>query len=191
MLIPRDSAGLMQIRCKKLFARKALALRHDADSISQIWRSRAAAHLMSEENNIDLFNEHVSKIFALLYESFPVPVHISQDSFSYASSTKDSEGLGAVEEQYEPIMHAVLWLCEERYIRFKDQTMDGAFFFVTLSQKGLTALRAIPESLQGKEPLGKQITAAVKGGAVGGARKLAEQALLLGAKYAMNGMAGT
>lgn len=145
---------------------------------------------MSEENNIDLFNEHVSKIFALLYESFPVPAHIGQDSFAYASASEDSEELGTMEEQYEPIMHTVLWLCDEGYIRFKDQTMDGTFFFVTLSQKGLTALRAIPESLQGKEPLGKQITAAVKGGAVSGARKLAEQALLLGAKYAMNGMTG-
>ncbi|MCA7086063.1 hypothetical protein K7G19_20955 [Cupriavidus sp. DB3] len=137
---------------------------------------------MSAPTNIDLFNEHVSQTFALLYENFPTPIHLSADSFALAEADSD-----IVEEAFEPVAHTIRWLMAEGYIRCQDQTLDDTFLFVQLTEKGLVTLNSIPGALEKKEPLGRQLRAAVANGTKSVARKLADEAIAAGFKLAMQG----
>ncbi|WP_061957179.1 hypothetical protein [Cupriavidus pauculus] len=137
---------------------------------------------MSEPSNIDAFNDHVSQTFALLYERFPVPVDIDDDRFTYPERDDSEESVGTMEEEYEPIMHAVQWLIDEGYIRCLEQSMSGRFYAAQLTAKGLSALQATPSSLGSTDSLGKRITAAVSGGTKEVARKLAQEVIAWGFK---------
>lgn len=137
---------------------------------------------MAEPNNIDLFNENVSKTFALLYEAFPKPIGITPGVFGIPEDSFD-RSWPAQFQDFEPIGHAIKWLALEGFIRYREEMDDGSFLYVQLTEKGLVTLRSVPKALQGTEPLGSQIKSAVKTGAVAVARKLAEEALNYGIKY--------
>lgn len=139
---------------------------------------------MPVENNIDEFNDYVSKTFAFLYESFPKPISLHPALYGIGEDPSDDFGQF---KRFEPIMHAIGWLVEEGYVRHKGQTMDGAFHLAQLSEKGLAAMRSVPDSVQGETPLGERIGNAVKSGSAGLARKLAEEAIAWGFKQVTGG----
>lgn len=138
---------------------------------------------MTERSNIDVFNDHVSQVFALLYESFPTPRDIDFQSFTYEDLPEENREMGTVpESMYEPAMHAVGWLIKEDYIRCETSSIDGGFYLVQLTGKGLATLQSVPASLQGTTSIGQRISEAVKSGSKEVARKMVTEAISWGFK---------
>lgn len=137
---------------------------------------------MTTPDNIERFNAKVSLVFALLYEEFPNPMNLCPE---HLGITKDLGGIPTwSRDDWEQVVHVLLWLTEEGYIRTNGYTTSTCRDAV-LTQKGLTILRSIPDSVSGSAPMGERIKDAVTKGAGGLASKLAEQTLLLGIRAAI------
>lgn len=130
-------------------------------------------------SNIERFDEIVGKTFALLYESFPVPRPLFPGIFIGEENVMiPDDFLG---ERFSPnaefCMAALLWLESTGYISARDITQH-ALGGVVLTAKGLEALKAMPDSLQG--PLGARLMEAAKTEGRELMRSLASQALSMG-----------
>ena len=130
------------------------------------------------QDNIDQFNDVVSTTFALLYEEFPVPTDLAMDHYIA------EESWAADDETF--VNGTLQWLEAEGYIRAGGFGSPLLVLNVVLTHKGLMALRAVPDVIESREPLGSRMSSAVKDGAKGLARKLAEEAISFGVKYASN-----
>lgn len=138
---------------------------------------------MVDRTNIDTFNDHVSQVFKLLYESFPIPTDIDFQSFDYEDLSDENKEMGTVpREMYEPAMYAVQWLIREHYIRCETSSLDGGYYMVQLTEKGLATLQSVPSSLQGTTSYGQRISDAVKTGSKEVARQLVTEAISWGFK---------
>jgi hypothetical protein len=129
--------------------------------------------------NVQRFNSIVARVFELLYEEFPDPIHIGPDHFDFTAE-QDWRDQG-----YTTVLSTVRWLSEEDYIRL-DGYSNGLCLGVRLSQKGLTVLNATPDSLHSGETVGGKIKDALADGSKALLSKVIEQALDLGIKYASN-----
>ena len=67
----------------------------------------------------------------------------------------------------EFVRSSVTWLRDAGYVWIEPDSSDEESVSVRLSQEGLKLLNSTPESLEVKEPLGKQLKRSVKDGAVG------------------------
>lgn len=143
---------------------------------------------MSAPSNIQQFNDHVSQVFALLYENFPTPIDLGAEHFTFeAVDPNDPLGPSSLEEKFEPVAHAIRWLTEEGYLRCEGESMDNDFVAVQLTGKGLVTLNAMPAALDGRGSLGSRISDAVSRGAKQVAQKLAEEAISTGFKLMVQG----
>ena len=107
-------------------------------------------------SNLDMFNEITAKVFAECYENFPVTIDCNQDDYVTTVDT------GPNEIFYE----TMLWLKEYDYITFWEHEMGArTFYHVQLTEKGLSALNMVPDSLKEKVTMGSKIASAVKSGA--------------------------
>lgn len=130
-------------------------------------------------SNIEQFDEIVGKAFALLYESFPVPKPLQPGAFVGEDNVIDPDGFTGAEltKEAEFCMAALHWLEDTGYISARDITPHG-LGRVVLTAKGLEALKAMPDSLQG--PLGARLVEATKKEGMELVRSLAGQALGMG-----------
>lgn len=128
---------------------------------------------MKNFTNIELFNGIVGKIFAILYEKFPVETSITYidlideliDNKVYERTLGDGEFVDAT----------VNWLIKAGYVYERGGD-------IVLSAKGLEVLRAMPESVDPEIPLGEKIIEYSKGMFNEGLNHSVKVALGLGAK---------
>lgn len=136
-------------------------------------------------SNINKFDEYAGRVLGMLYESFPVPIDVNVgDALGFPDMY---HGTGIPPEMSADAHIAacsVSWLADTGYIKMSGGNSDE-FFDLTLTEKGLEVLKAVPDSLtQQSSPLGKQIATAAKSGAKETLRSLVNQALAVGVKIA-------
>ena len=103
------------------------------------------------------FNKLVGLIFGKLYEEFPVPVELEPDQFfEQMVEELDEEGGFNFPDYFDS---TVRWLETAGYvwIPIDKSSMDGPAYDVVLSEKGLEALRRVPESLEGRASIGERL----------------------------------
>lgn len=106
-------------------------------------------------DNIKAFNLITGKLFADLYQKFPAQTEV--DFFSLALDLIPKEDFDSAWEKPAFAEATVRWLDQAGYIWLKKApTMNGKPTAV-LSPKGLEALKAVPESIDGKLSLGERI----------------------------------
>ncbi|HEX2524846.1 MAG TPA: hypothetical protein VHL31_00895 [Geminicoccus sp.] len=141
-------------------------------------------------SNIEVFNLATAKIFALLYEKFPVripliPNDIAAEMISeelYYSNEPRGPGIAITEKHLTPLgrryhrvtSSTVSWLVKFEYIdRPSQYDHDRSFAGRAMSSimsnnhvltpKGLDALAAVPEALTSKRTAGEQLVELSKG----------------------------
>ena len=114
------------------------------------------------KTNIEYFDEVTVKIFAELYQSFPLPVSIN--CLELTGKPEMTE-MGELSKEAEICVAGLKWLAAEGYLTVKHSAQSGAGS-VILTAKGLASLKAAPDSLESKISVGERLVAAVKLGAV-------------------------
>lgn len=115
--------------------------------------------------NLELFNQQTAKIFAVLWDNFPVPQMITYEELCPSNINELSDLRSVIDGTFR-------FLGQNGYIQFEH---DEATFFhsnlgfndVCLTEKALIALNIKPESLGGNETMGDKIISAVKDGTPG------------------------
>lgn len=106
---------------------------------------------------MEKFDTLVALVFSQLFSEFPEPVRLSPDSFlNDVIDNNDDEGSFNFLDYF---WHAVDWLVAEDYIRITANlsSLSNKSYEVVLTQKGLQALRKVPDSLQGNKSLGERL----------------------------------
>lgn len=106
---------------------------------------------------MEKFDTLVALVFSRLFSEFPEPVRLSPDSFlNDVIDNNDDEGSFNFLDYF---WHTVDWLVAEDYIRITANlsSMSNKSYEVVLTQKGLQALRKVPDSLQGNKSLGERL----------------------------------
>lgn len=135
---------------------------------------------------IDCFDECTGRVFALLYESFPIPIDLNIGDIIGQAELYLGEGLPPeMNTECDVGTCTVRWLVKAGYISMDNCSGSDRFFNLQLTEKGLEVLKAVPGSLNSQsQPLGKQISLAFKSGAKDALKVLTNQALAIGIKYA-------
>lgn len=145
--------------------------------------------------NIDEFNLMTGKVFACLYEAFPIPVYLSPAELGIPVGKEDEYdpetglSMGAEPPTYGELIfgHTVQWLIETGYMTCGPlppgsmPNLRTHFPNSRLTAKGLETLNATPDSLKA-ESLGSQIASASKSGSLELLRMAVAEALGIGAK---------
>jgi hypothetical protein len=110
--------------------------------------------------NITEFNSIAGQVFAQLYDSFPTPIGRLNDLLiARAMGVSPGTNLPSGKQFDDVLRHSVGWLTDEGYIRSGGLT---PYERVTLTQKGLAALNAVPEGLSAT--VGSSLVTATGGG---------------------------
>lgn len=143
--------------------------------------------------NIELFDEYTARIFADLYQAFPVKVSLNATKLCGHS---DHDEFGAIVDErgnpsksFEIAKATIEWLHETGYIRGGDMNAYGLRSAV-LSPMGLTVLKSTPSSLKVEETTGDRLAKLVKEGTYEGAKDLVKSALSAGSAMAIGAIAG-
>ncbi|MNF86137.1 hypothetical protein D3C84_685640 [compost metagenome] len=148
-----------------------------------------------ELTNIDEFNLMTGKVFARLYESFPIPAYLSPTELGIPVSKGgeyDPETGTTIGEEPPTcgeliFSHSVQWLIETGYLTCGSlpagcmPSLRTHFPHARLTAKGLETLNAVPSNLK-SESLGRQIASASKSGSLELLRMAVAEALGIGAK---------
>lgn len=148
------------------------------------------------DSNIERFDEITGKIFAHLYQQFPIPTHLNSEIVGIVISGtvtvpyggKPYGGIHDLSDSDKStvnyFVHSARWLAKAGYI---DISFDGGASFsdVTLTAKGLEVLKATPKSLENSESIGQQLITAAKGGFGEQIRDLTSSALKRGIALAV------
>ncbi|AEF54045.1 hypothetical protein Mar181_0996 [Marinomonas posidonica IVIA-Po-181] len=131
---------------------------------------------------MDRFNEVTAKIFAKLYEKFPIEIDIHIDEFTDESAADfyvavDAGGFFLPDGDVELVQHTVRWLVREGYIHLECEQMSS-FAGCTLTSKGLQTLNKIPQSLD--RSYGEKLIEAIKDQGTDTMKSLAKQVLEYG-----------
>ncbi|MFK4136329.1 hypothetical protein ACI2KR_29220 [Pseudomonas luteola] len=111
-------------------------------------------------DNIEKFNEITSKVFALLYSTFPMPQNLYPSSIGITETPAlehDGEsgtlgGIGWLKER-EPsdeekcFGHTIAWLVKAGYVTAERRIDISSHEDVVLTIKGLEVLKAVPSVL--------------------------------------------
>ncbi|UQY32656.1 hypothetical protein K8U54_12970 [Pseudomonas fulva] len=133
--------------------------------------------------NIEKFDNLTGKIFADLYQSFPVVRQMAPVDYFQTFSELSGDDLKpnrAYKEALEFFVHTVDWLKGAGYLDVKMTLVDGTVRAV-LTAKGLETLKQVPNSLGG-ETIGDQLAQAAKNGLLDKVRELVGTALGKGIK---------
>lgn len=117
---------------------------------------------MTDKTNMQLFDEITARVFAKLYETFPVATSV--DCLSLTGRPEMDE-YGKVSREADVCIHAMRWLESEGYIKVGRFGNCHASEIV-LTAKGLAALKSSPESLEYKQTLGERIVSAINNDAI-------------------------
>ncbi|KAB0502783.1 hypothetical protein [Pseudomonas lini] len=134
--------------------------------------------------NIERFDQLTGRIFAVLYEDFPMTVDLTDEAFTDAivvDPVDSEEGMDQLMARGEFFSATVLWLIKSGYISFYEDISKTHDMFLgcTLTAKALEALKATPSTLSG-DSIGASLQAAAKGGMVEAIKSLTNDALSKG-----------
>lgn len=117
---------------------------------------------MKEKTNIQHFDEIAAKVFASLYEHFPLPYSLSCVEITEG---KEIDDFGKPAKEAEICIATLEWLRDENYIKIGEVSrMD--VYDIALTAKGLRVLKTLPKALEGKTTLGEKLIIAIKAGAI-------------------------
>lgn len=139
-------------------------------------------------SNIDRFDSLVGKIFAELYENFPVPMNISDEMFlaELIPAEKGTEEYSDLADGRSEFFESTVdWLVRAGYVYsvIRNEIPSDSFMGACLTPKTLECLKGLPANLGG-DTIGRQLSAAAKNSATDIVRDLASQALSRGAALA-------
>jgi hypothetical protein len=145
-------------------------------------------------SNIEKFDELTARIFAALYEDFPVPRSLSAEQYGVDCNAVFAEPDRIDSVSFKDLnffCSTVQWLSASGYVEYATELNMGTFSDVTLTAKGLEVLKATPASLKAPEggeskTLGDYLVDGVKSGAADAMKKGATYALSAGAALAWN-----
>lgn len=137
---------------------------------------------MGKMTNIELFNGITGKVFAQLYESFPVEVEIKLSGYLEDFIAEDDFN-GAWDFQ-EMTKATIKWLDRAGYIWLKDPEYYGGHYSATLTPKGLEVLKATPNSIEPTSSFGEKIVEYSKGKFGEGMNEIVKTAISEGIKFA-------
>ncbi|GKQ95995.1 hypothetical protein [Aeromonas hydrophila] len=136
-------------------------------------------------SNIEQFDEIAGKTFAMLYESFPIPIDLPLREYTGVEGVYANQEENELTHQARLVMSTLEWLQESGYVRAKVQH-DFGLNRCVLTAKGLETLKVIPDSLTA--PLGERLKDAVKQGGWEITRTLVSQVLSVGATIGINAL---
>ncbi|QKN82203.1 hypothetical protein [Scandinavium goeteborgense] len=134
------------------------------------------------KSNIDRFDEIAGRVFADLYDSFPLPIHLKTEDYLQKDTIPSEDPIDgtmrySIEE--EIIEATIKWLNNAEFLCYGAER-DHVFVNVTLTPKGLESLKLMPDSVKG--PTGSQLSDAVKTGGIETIKMLANHAIGIGAR---------
>ena len=133
-------------------------------------------------SNIEMFDEITGKIFATLYQRFPMPVYLKTESFvDAAMQFSEKHGMDLPTPEAEFFIATAKWLIDAGYMTGKTYPclyVENA----VLTAKGLEVLKAIPDSVSSKASIGEQLANTAKEEGREALRGLVGQALGIGAR---------
>ena len=134
-------------------------------------------------SNIERFDEITAQILGRLYQEFPLPVYLPAADFVSSATCYCDAICGDTPSPEARFFEAcVVWLGETGYLRYKEHLYQLAGFRdAVLTAKGLEVLKAIPDSLGGKQTIGEQLVSAAKAGATDLLKEGVKAALAQGA----------
>jgi len=124
-------------------------------------------------DNIEAFDYIVAKIFAKLYSKFPQKLTIDCDSFCEELEIIDYTH----EEKIKLCGATMIFLQENDFIISRSPNNSTGFSYVSLTMKGLSALKSEPQSLKNNESIGKKLIKAVESGSTDLAVHMAQNIL--------------
>ncbi len=130
------------------------------------------------KTNMELFDIYTADILARLYQSFPVPCTLDLLQISGCDEVDDC---GNMNMPARICGHTVEWLADNGYLKVQEQHAH-CFLGAVLTVKGLTLLKAVPDSVNGKssDSMGDKLIKALKGGAVETAKAIVKAVLAQG-----------
>ena len=134
--------------------------------------------------NIEIFNIVTGKLFADLYESFPVPLPIN--TYSIIDLIVGKDNYDGVWENEPVVTASVKWLADSGYIWVRDPEYQGEEETAVLTPKGLEVLQAMPSSIDSKVSLGDKLIELTTGGLKSGVSQIVKTAISEGVKLAIN-----
>lgn len=135
-------------------------------------------------SNIERFDETVGKIFAELYEAFPLPHNLKAESY-LTSPMVFNEVYGMEvpdQDDAEFFIATARWLIQTGYIYGEVQPYIRVSDAV-LTAKGLEVLKAVPESITNSGSIGQALVDSVAEGGKEATKTLASQVLSFGARW--------
>ena len=133
-------------------------------------------------SNIQRFDDIASRVFAELYENFPLPTELAtEDYLDPATEWNETFQQDVIIDDGEFFLATVQWLEKAGYVS-ADGYHHSRVSDVVLTAKGLEVLRAIPGSLKGDPSIGEQLASAAKTGGKEAMRGLFSQALGVGVR---------
>jgi len=139
---------------------------------------------MAKFTNPEAFQFEAAAILAAGYEWFPMHFDWPLDADNENYPTENGQSRADVQRE------TVSWLTEHGYLTTfgltgttEGQLIGARWSYVQLTERALVALNAVPDVLQGKEPLGKRLISAVKANSFEAIRALVPIAI----RYAFGG----
>jgi hypothetical protein len=110
---------------------------------------------MEKATNIELFNGITGKVFAQLYEKFPIEAEIQLSGF--LDDFIDPTDFSKIWDLPEMTKATIKWLDRAGYIWLKDPDHYGGGYKATLTPKGLEVLKATPDSIEPTHSIGEKM----------------------------------
>ena len=133
-------------------------------------------------NNIELFNGITGKVFAELYQSFPVEAEINLTGYlEDFIAVDDYEGAWEFPEMTKA---TIKWLDKAGYIWLTSPQSYGGSYKATLTPKGLEILKQTPNSIEPTSSIGEKIVEFSKNKFSDGMNEIVKTAISEGIKFA-------
>lgn len=143
--------------------------------------------------NIELFDEYAARIFADLYQAFPVRSNLDACKLSGHGDTDEYgrvlDERGEPSKSFEIARATIEWLRDTGYVRGGEMNVRGMSQAV-LTPMGLAVLKAAPVSLKAEETTGDRLSRLVRDGSYDAAKDILKSALTSGSAMLMRAMAG-
>jgi len=124
-------------------------------------------------DNIEAFDLTVAVILAKLYKQFPQKLSLECDSFCEELDIPNY----TKEEKIKLCSATMTFLQENDFIVSNSKNNSIAYAYVSLTIKGLTALKSEPKSLSNNESIGKRLIRAIEDKSAGMIVHMAQSAL--------------
>ncbi|MEF2116073.1 hypothetical protein V3423_03170 [Pseudomonas aeruginosa] len=144
-------------------------------------------------NNIERFDRLAGKIFADLYESFPVPLvmdHVKYTSVildDYVDQDSPDSAPDAIQAK-QFYLWSRQWLAMSGFIHIIRATDEDDEDKAVLTNQALEALKIAPSALAGNSSLGDQLAHAAKEGVTDQVRSITGQILGAGLRFGLSAM---